>query len=98
VLVAFNQSPVLGLLVLILFAVEQWIESNFIVPILLGSQVELHPLAVLIAMIIGATLAGIAGAIAAIPLVSIAIYLGEELYVKRIQVDPDDTIETELAI
>jgi predicted PurR-regulated permease PerM len=87
VLVAFNQSPVLGLLVLILFAVEQWIESNFIVPILLGRQVELHPLAVLIAMIIGATLAGIAGAIAAIPIVSIAIYLGEEFWVKRIQTE-----------
>jgi predicted PurR-regulated permease PerM len=96
ILVAFNQSPVLGLLVLILFAVEQWIESNFIVPILLGRHVELHPLAVLIAMIIGATLAGIAGAIVAIPIVSIAIYLGEELYVKRINgSDTEETVEQE---
>jgi predicted PurR-regulated permease PerM len=92
VLVAFNQSPALGILVVILFAVEQWIESNFIVPILLGRQVELHPLAVLIAMIIGATLAGIAGAIVAIPIVSIGIFLGEEFYVKRIE---PDTIMTE---
>jgi len=84
ILVAFNQSWILGVLVMVLFAIEQSIESNFIVPILLGRQVELHPLAVLIAMIVGATLAGIAGAIVAIPIVSIGIYLGEEFYVKRI--------------
>ncbi|MBU6455803.1 MAG: AI-2E family transporter [Cyanobacteria bacterium REEB67] len=88
ILVAFNQNPLLGLLVMILFAVEQWIESNFMVPILLGRQVEMHALAVLVAMIVGATLAGIAGAIVAIPIVSIAIYLGEEFYVKKIAPPP----------
>jgi predicted PurR-regulated permease PerM len=93
VLVAFNQNPLLGLLVLILFAVEQWIESNFMVPILLGRQVELHPLAVLIAMIVGATVAGIAGAIVAIPIVSIAIYLGEEFWVKTIAPPPLEMAE-----
>jgi len=84
VLVAFNQDPLLGGLVVVLFGVEQWLESNFIVPILLGRQVEMHPLAVLIAMVVGATLAGIAGAIVSIPIVSIGIYLGEEFYVKRL--------------
>ena len=87
-LVAFNQNPLLGFLVFVLFAFEQWIESNFMVPILLGRQVELHPLAVLIAMVVGATVAGIAGAIVAIPIVSIAIYLGEEFYVKKIAPPP----------
>ncbi|MBS1996668.1 MAG: AI-2E family transporter [Cyanobacteria bacterium SZAS LIN-2] len=84
ILVAFNQDPWLGLFVVVLFAAEQWVESNFIVPILLGRQVELHPLAVLIAMVVGATLAGIAGAIVAIPIVSIGLYLGEEFYVKKL--------------
>lgn len=84
ILVAFNQDPWLGLFVVILIVAEQWMESNFIVPILLGRQVELHPLAVLIAMVVGATLAGIAGAIVAIPIVSIGLYLGEEFYVKKL--------------
>ena len=88
ILVAFNQNPWLGFVVFGLFCVEQWLESNFMVPVLLGKQVELEPLAVLIAMIIGATLAGITGAIVAIPIVSIAIYLGEEFYVKKIAPPP----------
>jgi len=87
-LVAFNQNPLLAVAVALLFAVEQSIESNFIVPILLGRQVKSHYLAVLLAMIVGATLAGIAGAIVAVPLVSIGIYLGEEFYVKRLDNEP----------
>ncbi len=82
ILVAFNQSLLLAGLTLGLFAVEQWCESNFIVPNLLGSQVQLHPIIVLFAIIIGATLLGVPGALVAVPVASAAIFLAEEFYVK----------------
>ena len=82
ILVAFNQSILLAGLTVLLFAVEQWFESNFIVPHLLGGQVELHPLMVLFAILVGASLMGLPGALIAVPLTSAIAYLAEEFYLK----------------
>jgi predicted PurR-regulated permease PerM len=80
--VATNQSLLLGALTLGLFMLEQWCESTFLIPQLLGRQVELHPLIVLFAIITGATLMGLPGALIAIPLTSAGLYLAEEFYVR----------------
>jgi predicted PurR-regulated permease PerM len=82
ILIALNQSATLALLTLGLFLVEQVVESNFIVPHLLGRQVDLHPLIVLFAVIIGATIGGAVGALAAVPLSSAIVFLAQELYLK----------------
>lgn len=80
--VAANQNVWLAAAVLCLFACEQWFESNFIVPYLLGRHVELHPLLVLFAILIGATLMGVPGALVAVPLASAAQLLAQEFYLK----------------
>jgi predicted PurR-regulated permease PerM len=82
VLVAANQSLLTGALTLGLFGLEQWFESNLIVPQLLGKQVELHPVVVLFAILTGASLMGVLGALVAVPVASAALLLAEELYVK----------------
>jgi predicted PurR-regulated permease PerM len=89
ILVALNQSVVLAAMTVALFAIEQWCESNFIVPHLLGSQVELHPIIVLFAIIIGATIMGVPGALVAVPTTSAAVYLAQEFYLKPLNEDPD---------
>lgn len=83
-LIAANQSLTLGGLTILLFAVEQWLESNVIVPQLLGKQVELHPLIVLFSILIGATVLGLAGAIVAVPLATAIVFLAQEFYFYRI--------------
>lgn len=88
--VAFNQSEMLAVFVLMLFALEQWLESNFIVPQLLGKQVELHPLLVLFAILIGATLLGLPGALIAVPCASAMQLLAQEFYLKPLN-DSDTT-------
>jgi predicted PurR-regulated permease PerM len=85
--VAFNQSPQLALLVFLLFALEQWVESNLIVPNLLGKQVELHPLIVLFAILIGASLLGVAGALIAVPIATVLVFLAQEFYLKPLQAE-----------
>lgn len=80
--VALNQSVTLGGLVFLLFGLEQWLESNFIVPQLLGKQVDLHPLIVLFAILIGATIMGLPGALVAVPVASAALFLAQEFYLK----------------
>jgi len=49
------------------FVVYQQLENHFLQPVIYGRTVQLSPLAVLIAVLIGAQLAGILGALAAIP-------------------------------
>lgn len=97
-LVAINQSPTLALFVLLLFGIEQWAESNFIVPHLLGRQVDLHPLIVLFAILIGATLMGLPGALVAVPVTAALLYILQEFYVKplnKIDTPPTEPPEPE---
>ncbi len=48
-------------------------EGHFLQPILLGRAVSLHPLAVLVGLAVGATLAGIVGALLVIPVLSFSV-------------------------
>ncbi len=82
VIVAFNQTPLLAGAVLLFYSFEQWSESSFIIPILLGKQVALHPLIILFAILCGATVMGIPGVLISVPVTSAAIFLAEEFYVK----------------
>ena len=65
--VAFLDSIPVGIVVLVFFLVYQQIENHFLQPVIYGRTVQLSPLAVLIAVLIGAELAGVLGALAAIP-------------------------------
>ena len=65
--VAFLDSITAGIIVLAFFLVYQQIENHFLQPVIYGRTVQLSPLAVLIAVLIGVELAGILGALAAIP-------------------------------
>jgi len=65
--VAFLHSIPAGIVVVAFFIVYQQLENHLLQPIIYGKTVKLSPLAVLIAVLIGAELAGILGALAAIP-------------------------------
>jgi predicted PurR-regulated permease PerM len=56
-----------GVIVAVFFLVYQQLENHVLQPVIYGRTVQLSPLAVLIAVLIGAELAGVLGALAAIP-------------------------------
>ncbi|HMW92153.1 MAG TPA: AI-2E family transporter [Candidatus Obscuribacter sp.] len=91
ILIGFNQSLTTGCLVILVFACEQWLESNFIVPQLLGKQVDMHPLVVLFSVLIGGSLLGLSGALIAVPLATASLYLAEELYLKKMEPENSPT-------
>jgi predicted PurR-regulated permease PerM len=66
-LVAFIHSIVAGIVVVVFFILYQQFENHVLQPVIYGRTVQLSPLAVLISILIGAELAGILGALAAIP-------------------------------
>jgi predicted PurR-regulated permease PerM len=65
--VAFLHSIVAGIVVVVFFIVYQQIENHLLQPLVYGRTVQLSPLVVLISVLIGAELAGILGALGAIP-------------------------------
>jgi predicted PurR-regulated permease PerM len=65
--VAFLHTVVAGIVVVIFFVIYQQIENHVLQPVIYGRTVQLSPLAVLISILVGAELAGILGALAAIP-------------------------------
>ena len=53
---------------LVMYTLVQQLENNFLVPKIQGTAVELHPAAVMFAIIVGGSLAGLLGAILALPM------------------------------
>jgi predicted PurR-regulated permease PerM len=67
-IVAFLHTIVAGIVVVVFFIVYQQVENHVLQPLVYGRTVQLSPLAVLISVLVGAELAGVLGALAAIPL------------------------------
>ena len=65
--VAFLHSIPAGIVVVSFFIIYQQIENHVIQPVVYGRTVQLSPLVVLISVLIGAELAGVLGALGAIP-------------------------------
>jgi predicted PurR-regulated permease PerM len=83
-IVAFLHSIVAGIVVVVFFIVYQQVENHLLQPVVYGRTVQLSPLAVLISVLIGAELAGVLGALAAIPVAgSLQVILREVLRSRR---------------
>jgi predicted PurR-regulated permease PerM len=67
IVVAFVNFPVALIVWAVVLIVYQQVENNLIQPYIYGRTVELHPLAVIVAILIGGSLLGILGALLAIP-------------------------------
>jgi predicted PurR-regulated permease PerM len=83
-LAGFAQSPTDGIVVLAFFIVYQQLENHLLQPLVYGRTVQLSPLAVLISILIGAEVAGVLGALMAIPVAgSIQVVLGDWIENRR---------------
>ena len=96
ILVAFFQSsPGLGLTplqfaiaVAVAMIVIQQIENTLLVPRIVGRALNLHPLLVMVSVIMGASIAGLLGAILAAPIVASIRILGEYAWHKMLDLPP----------
>ncbi len=71
-LVAFvHGGPVDALLVLAATLLVQQLEGNVLYPTIVGRRMELHPIAILLAVTIGGILAGVVGAAIAVPIAAV---------------------------
>lgn len=71
VFVALLQRPALALQVLIFYLVYYQVDSQVIMPTLVGKAITLHPVLIILSVIIGGKLAGVIGLIFAVPVLAI---------------------------
>ena len=83
-LFAVSQSPTLGLWTLIFFVVAQQLENHILVPIFSKRLIGLNPVAVIIALLIGAKLGGILGVLLAVPLLAVADEFFEDISKRKV--------------
>jgi predicted PurR-regulated permease PerM len=70
VLVATTVSPETVVLTLGIYALLQLVEGNILVPMIMRNSVGLSPFLVLVSLLVGGAVAGVLGAIVAVPLVA----------------------------
>lgn len=96
ILVAFFQSDTIwglpsyqyALLIAVVMGLIQGLENNILVPRIVGDALDLHPLLVMISVIMGASLAGILGAVLAAPVVATLKLLGTYAWRKMLDLPP----------
>jgi predicted PurR-regulated permease PerM len=67
VLIGLSMSPITALSVIVLYVIVHQTEGNIVVPIIMKQSVGLSPLVSILALMIGGRLAGITGAVLAVP-------------------------------
>ena len=93
VLVALvDQGPITALLMLAVVIGVQQIEGHILQPFLMGRWVSLHPLGVIVAIACGVIVAGIAGALVAVPLAAAVNSVVQHL-ASNTEVGSDDPVE-----
>ena len=81
-IVDFPTAPIVWVVVLLLY---QQLENHLIQPIIYGRTVQLHPLLVIVAILIGGTLLGVLGALLAIPAAAVIQILVRDWWQHRPQ-------------
>lgn len=83
ILVGLTISPLVGLAVVALYIVIQQVEGNLIVPVIMSRAVGLNPPIVILAFLVGSKIAGVGGAILAIPFIVLARIVVSELFMEE---------------
>lgn len=89
VLVGLTIAPIMGLATAALFLIIQQLENNLVVPMVMSRVIGLQPPIVIIALLIGAKLAGIGGAFLAIPVIVVAKIVVAEFLTEDQKLDED---------
>lgn len=80
-------DPKTALVIVLFYTLARWIEDYIVVPKIIGHAVELHPLAVIFAVLCGETLAGGLGMLIAIPVAACIKLVLDYFYTGQLPAD-----------
>lgn len=95
VLIASAQSPLLALFVVILYFLVQQLENHILVPKIMQKVVGLNPLVIILVILVAVKLAGILGAIVAVPAATLISVFLKDLFSERDKKD-EEKLKTEI--
>ena len=96
IIVASSQSPFLGLATLVFCIVVQQLENNVVVPQVMRQAVDLPPVGVMIALLMGGELLGVVGAVLALPVAaSVSVIIAELVALRDRDREPEAPEKTE---
>ena len=81
-LFALTDSPEQAVLVLAIYIGVQQVEGNLLIPLIMSNRVRLHPALIAIGVLVVGQLFGFIGLFVAVPVISMAVILSQELWVK----------------
>lgn len=79
IIVALTISPNMALIIIGLYIVLQLIENHLLVPRIMQRAVGLNPVIVIIGVIVGGKLLGVAGALLSVPFISLMVILAKNI-------------------
>jgi len=85
-----TQGVTAGIILFAILVVEHQLEGHLLQPIIMGRSVELHPLAIALALTVGTILQGVVGAIVAVPMVAMFHAAWPHLRESELVVAPDE--------
>ncbi len=77
--VALLQGPQMALWVLLLYIAVQQLENHVLFPIIMGKATGMNPIVVILAILIGGHLAGVAGAILGVPVATVIVEILDDV-------------------
>lgn len=93
--VAAMVSPQLALLVAGVYVVVHLVEGNVLVPLVMRNTIGLSPFMVIVSLLIGAAVAGVAGAFVAVPIAAALEVVLERMQDRETVVAPDPAAHTD---
>ena len=82
------KGPVYALIFIGILVVEQQLENHVLQPLIVGRALRFHPLAIILVLSVGGILAGIAGAVVAVPVAAVIYRALPELFSDRPALPP----------
>lgn len=95
VIIALFQDPILVLYLMVVFAIEQILENRVIQPLVLGSQLNIHPITILFVLLISGSTFGVVGVLLGVPayaVIKIIITMAFEYIEEKTDLYDEDTI------
>ncbi|QNK86801.1 AI-2E family transporter [Sporosarcina sp. resist] len=81
-IIALVSSPGMLVKVIIVFAIEQTLEGRLIQPLILGSNLKIHPVTIIVVLLTAGKLFGIPGVILGIPAYAVMKVIFEHLFIR----------------
>ena len=71
VIVGFTQSPTIGILTIIVIAIIQFLEGNFLQPLIMSKTTKLHPVTIILGLLVFGYFFGIIGMLLSTPIIAV---------------------------